>query len=359
MQLDQPRTFRHTLIAFALTLVIFAAITPTLSHHEFSSGLESLNVATALEIRRTGNWLVPTLQGELRINKPPLEAWLTAAVISTDTLQAISSPHFDERDRGYRQLASEVRSIALLTACLTVLMTFCIGRILFDGEVGLVSMAVMSTSLLFLRFSRYATTDVLLSFFVAATIFLLLIGVVEKRRWNGFVGGGVALALAMMAKGPMALLQSAIPIAIFVVWTARRRSDATSQPRGSIWPPVIVGIIAFIVIGLWWYAMVWRIRPEVLHSWGGEMTGYQSIEPRDSHWYTYFCLILLMAPWLTFFVISLIVAFARRGERDLLLLLLLLTPILVMSFFRDKYPRYLLPVLPAAAVITAELVVAH
>jgi len=33
---------------------------------------------------------VPTLQGETRLQKPPLTAWMTAAVISDETMRATS-----------------------------------------------------------------------------------------------------------------------------------------------------------------------------------------------------------------------------------------------------------------------------
>jgi 4-amino-4-deoxy-L-arabinose transferase-like glycosyltransferase len=345
-------------LALGLALLVFAAIAPTLASHEFSSGMESLNVATAQEIRRTGNWLVPTLQGELRVNKPPLETWLTAVAISDHTFRAISSDDLQERERGFRWLAWEVRWTALLSGCLTLLITFAIGRIIFDAATGLVSMAIMASSLLFLRFDRYATTDVLLSFFVAATILLLLIGVLQKRWWIGLVGGGIALALAMMAKGPMALLQSAIPIAIFAAWRWRsKKSDAENLPRSSIGKPLLVGTLAFLVIGLSWYLLVWRIHPDVLGNWNSELTGYEDAAAvHASHWYTYFCLIPYMTPWLVFFIAAIFAAWRRHNERGVLLLLLLLTPLVVMSFFHDKYPRYLLPMLPAAALLVGQLV---
>ena len=56
----------------ALFLVVIA---PTLSWLEFSGGSENLVVATVLEVRRGGPWLVPTLKGEPRTTKPPLTTW--------------------------------------------------------------------------------------------------------------------------------------------------------------------------------------------------------------------------------------------------------------------------------------------
>jgi len=66
-----PRSAWPGVLIAALFFVVAA---PTLSWLEFSNGSENLNIATALEIRRTGNWLLPTLQGEPRYAKPPAGA---------------------------------------------------------------------------------------------------------------------------------------------------------------------------------------------------------------------------------------------------------------------------------------------
>src|SRR6266566_6724015 len=71
--------------------LLIAAVAPTLSSVEFGRTLENLNIATALEARRDGHWLVPTLEGMPRTKKPPLEAWVTALAMSPATVAACSS----------------------------------------------------------------------------------------------------------------------------------------------------------------------------------------------------------------------------------------------------------------------------
>jgi 4-amino-4-deoxy-L-arabinose transferase-like glycosyltransferase len=38
--------------------------------------MESRNIVTAREIVSDGNWLLPTMNGELRLEKPPLPTWV-------------------------------------------------------------------------------------------------------------------------------------------------------------------------------------------------------------------------------------------------------------------------------------------
>ena len=75
-----------------LPALFFAAVAPTLSWLEFSGSVENLNIATALELRRDhpDNWLIPSLEGEARIKKPPLTAWATALAIRPATVAALS-----------------------------------------------------------------------------------------------------------------------------------------------------------------------------------------------------------------------------------------------------------------------------
>ena len=82
---------RHRILAIVAALGLLLAIAPTLPWQDFSSGPENLVVATSMEMRRGGPWLVPTLQGEPRIAKPPLAAWITAAAIRPATLRDIDT----------------------------------------------------------------------------------------------------------------------------------------------------------------------------------------------------------------------------------------------------------------------------
>src|SRR5215217_5796349 len=67
----------------------FCAIAPTLSWTQFHDSVENLNVATALEMRRGGPWLVPNHQGVPRLAKPPLTAWVTAAAIRPSSVRLL------------------------------------------------------------------------------------------------------------------------------------------------------------------------------------------------------------------------------------------------------------------------------
>src|SRR5688572_31528883 len=100
----QSRVFVWTL----LVVVFFGAIAPSLSWLEFTSGLENLNIAAALELRREhagGSWAIPTLEGEPRLKKPPLATWVTAWSVGPEVVGAMSSGNEAERDRAAARVA--------------------------------------------------------------------------------------------------------------------------------------------------------------------------------------------------------------------------------------------------------------
>lgn len=358
--------------ALLLVTVFFMAIFPTLRWQEFSNASECLNVATALEIRNTGSWLVPTLQGVTRLAKPPIPAWLTAAIIPADTLRSISSTDRDERAHADASLAVEVRSLALLHAAATLLATFALGKLLFDDDVGLTSLIVAGTSLLMLRFCRVASTDIQLTLWVTVTNLLICFGAIRQRWRIGLIGGGIALALAMMCKGPVCLLQTIVPIGCYWLVFPRRATayaaglttlDYVSTPRRfrprTPLLPLFCGMAAFLVIGLAWYVLILATVPHALHIWHEELTGYADIETRSSSQLAYLILLPVMIPWVIFFIGAVVQAAWRRDPRDRLLLLFIFVPILIMSCFHDRYDRYLLPMIPMCAILTARLLVTH
>src|SRR5207249_1691221 len=145
----RPRAGRF-LLPLGIAAFFFAAIAPTLSWLEFSSGSENLVAETVLEMRRGGPWLVPTLELQPRTQKPPLTAWITAAAVRPGTVASLWNTDPQHRDTAYRRLAWEMRWPALLSSCLMLLAVFGLGRTLGDASLGAVAALACGTTFLFL-----------------------------------------------------------------------------------------------------------------------------------------------------------------------------------------------------------------
>ena len=363
-----------------VVIATFALIVPTLTWLEFSSGSENLNVGTAMEILREDRWLLPTLDGEPRVAKPPLTAWITAVAIDASTFQAMSSRDADIRARAEKQLTWQVRWPFLLTSCLMLLATAELGRVLGAGDwrVGVIAAAACASNLFFLRHGRQATTVVQLALWVAVANVGLAHAIMRGRWWSGGIGAGLALGLAFMSKGPVALVQSVAPVAVFLLWDAwisRRRGDddARALPHGlaSVAAKramqLAIAIVLFALVALPWYALVASKNPDVWARWQMEVTREGATDLPPGKPYAYISFFAFIAPWTAFLIagIAVIVRDLRGAPRDsrsrgmFLALLMVFVPILIMSLFRDRKERYLLPLIVPAAVVIARAVVEH
>jgi 4-amino-4-deoxy-L-arabinose transferase-like glycosyltransferase len=401
--LASQRPIPPFLAALGIAALVFAAVAPTLSWLEFSSGSENLVVETVLEMRRGGPWLVPTLEKQPRTQKPPLPAWVTAAAARPATVAALADQDQDRRAAAYARLAWEVRWPALLCSCLTLLAVYELARGIGDARLGLTAAAVCGTTALVLRFGRYATTDVQLALWVNVANAGLAWAVLRSRWWAGSLLAGAALGLAFMSKGPVCLLQTVVPVAGFVGWKrwAARGDDcglriadcglgasetvATHNPKSKIQNPksekdphpsplpgyrergpearrrtlaALAGVLLFLAIGLPWYVYLFAESRGVGGLWMKEVTRRGATDDKPDAWYIYFVFLPLMLPWAVFLVVGLVGAtrelLTRRGDAIVLALMLTVVPVLVMSVASpDRKDRYLLPMAGPAAVLVA------
>lgn len=349
-----------------IVLFFFAGIAPTLSWIEFSNGIETLNVETVLEMRRGGPWVVPTLAEKQRINKPPLTAWFTATFVSPQTVAALSTTDPVARDDAYRQLAWEIRWPSLLLACLTLGLTFEMGRLLAGFRIGVMAAFVAGSTFMFLRFGRLATLDVQLSFWVMLANVLLLHGLLRGRWWLACTGSGFCLGMAFMAKGPVALAMSVAPMVVaslIVRWWPRveRADDVALSDEPSIQrrlpiAAVVVGVVCLLAVALPWFIYVLNANPNIADAWRREVTRVGASNLEADPFYNHLGGPVYMLPWFIFFFVGLMMVglSAWRGGRNAIILLsFIVVPIIILSFAKDKPIRYLQPLLAPASVLAA------
>ncbi len=91
--------------------------------------------------------------------------------------------------------------------------------------------------------------------------------------------------------------------------------------------------------------------------WFSEVTRIDATESAPGPIFTYLGIVGYVAPWTIFFLVGIFVVArqikARLVNPDLLALLLLIVPLVVMSFAKDRQDRYALPMVAAAAVVAA------
>lgn len=352
-------------LAVLIAATFFTAVAPTLGWLDYTSGNENIVVQTALQMRHGGPKLLPELNGEPRVKKPPLVTWVTAAAMRPSTIQQLDDPK--TRDAAYHDLAFQTRLPALIAGCLVILATFEIGRLWGGGAVGLSAAMIVATNLLFLKYIRQSTTDAHLTAWVAITNAFLFHGLLRGRWWIACVGGGVTLGLAFMCKGPVALVESVVPAvvgAVVLCFAGKSRFVGQSShgplplpppARGGgmkIAVPAVVGVLIFAAIALPWFIYVLTTVKGVGSTWTSEVSREGATNLDVGNPRVYLMLGPMMAPWLVFGVVGLLALWQRRREAAAWLpTIFALVPLLVMVWFRDRKDRYMLPMVVPAAVI--------
>lgn len=79
--------------------------------------MESRNIITAREMVYVGHWMVPTMNGDLRLEKPPLPTWIAGAV-----------------ERYYPDDISAQRCMAAIAATMLVLFFYLLGKSRFGQD---------------------------------------------------------------------------------------------------------------------------------------------------------------------------------------------------------------------------------
>ena len=293
-----------------------------------------------------GHWLWPRFNGELLPDKPILYHWLAA-------LPCVPAG-FSER---------AVRLPSALAGAALVGWTARFGTDLLGAPAGLAAAALLATTPALFTHARVARPDVLL-------VLLLALALGRAFRWwrDGWRrDASTALALlgaATFAKGPVAPVLFALALGGFLAW----QRELPRLPRILTAP----GLAAFAVLGLGWYAaalagwgqpfvrehLVGRYARNLL---GGLATGGPySPKPLAYHLLFYVKHLPAIAlPWTPLAGLALWQAWRSGGFRDPRLRFLLCwaaAPLVAFTPAEWKLRYYLLPGLPALALMTAPAV---
>jgi hypothetical protein len=205
-----------------LGLVLFL---PGIGARDLWNPDEPRYAVVAREMRESGDWVVPHVNGRLYSEKPPLHFWaIAAASYLTGDVTEVST-----------------RLPAAFAATLTIFLLWGIGRRLFDREVAWGAVLVFATSSKILWQGRVGQIDMTLVALVTLAMYFFVRGWVEER--DGFFRlFFVAAGLATLAKGPVGLLP---PLLAIVVW-ALASGERTLLRRMRI--PTGLGIWALVVL---------------------------------------------------------------------------------------------------------------
>jgi 4-amino-4-deoxy-L-arabinose transferase-like glycosyltransferase len=302
----------------------------------------------ARDMAETGDWVTPRLYGKPWFEKPPLYYWGAAESFKLF---------------GVREAAARLPSA--ISALLQTLALAWLALRLYGPETALWLLLLLPTSLGMIGFSHAAATDMPFSgmltiAMVSAAVVLGLTRnenspVIPRTPWLALLSFGFFLGLAVLAKGPAAILLCGGAVFFWAIFTKRWR-DAFR-----LFHPA--AIAAFCLTALPWYVLCARRNPDFFRIFIIEHNFKRFLTPEFQHiqpfWFYGAVLPIALLPWTALAVWSLIagaVKLTRLKQLSANSLFFLTWGLFCLVFFsisRSKLPGYILPALPAIVALMA------
>ncbi len=305
----------------------------------------------AREMLQRRDWITPVLGGRPWLEKPPLYYWQAMLVYRI----------FGVSDWAAR-LPSAMDATFLVLAVYFFLRRFRQGFELDGALIAASSTAVMV-------YARAASTDMALaSFFTVGMLGWWAWRESGSRIYLGAFYG--AMALGTLAKGPVAPFLALVVIILY--------ATAVGDMRLVLKTISLPGALLFCVIALPWYFAVQANNPAFFHEFIVEHNLGRFSENLYHHteplWYYLPVTALSLLPW-TIFVIAALVQSLRRWWNDrsstarlrdgggnqlgIFACCWLAVPVVFFSASHSKLPGYILPAIPAGALLLADYMGNH
>ncbi|ESA33595.1 pmt family 4-amino-4-deoxy-l-arabinose transferase [Leptolyngbya sp. Heron Island J] len=335
-----------------VTLAVFVAFFWRLGSIGLVDETEPLFAEAARQMYATGDWITPYFNGETRFDKPPLVYWgmalcfhifgvgewgvrlpsaLAAAGLtgfSFYTLQRFGYPHGPSADKKTAfTLAASVGAIAMTLHPQTIV------------------------------WARTGVSDMVLSGCIGAALLCFFWGYAHSPRW--YYGFYIFMALAVLDKGPVGIVIPGLIVTVFAVYMGQVRTllKEIKLLQGSL--------LALLLMVPWFVAIIAIHGQTYIDSFFGYHNYERFTDVVNGHaapWYFYFAVVAVgFLPWspgLPFAMVRLrpwAIGYWRRQPRERQLGVFALTWFLVIFCFFTaavtKLPSYVLPLMPAAAIM--------
>jgi 4-amino-4-deoxy-L-arabinose transferase-like glycosyltransferase len=306
-----------------------------------------------------GDFVTPKQNDIKFFDKPPLLYWGIAASYSIFGLQEWAA-----------------RLVPAMAALMGLLAVYALGRRMFSPRAGTIGAIILATSFMWPLMARVVVTDMLVSALVFVALVLWWMGhsedssVFEQRRTGYFIGFWITLSLAVLAKGPIAVVLTGGCIFLYALLC--RQWQSLSGMRWAIGTPLFIAITAP------WFILVAQRNPEFNHFFWydqhigrflGNTTGNDHVQGAG---YYFQLLPLILFPWSVFVPAAVFAGWrnlrglvsarpsakpkARASAKQRAIIYLLCGVAFTLLFFSSssgKLLTYILPVVPLLSLLLA------
>jgi len=294
---------------------------------------EAKNAECAREMLKTGNWIVPTFNYDLRTDKPPLHYYFMMLSYSVF---------------GVNEFAARFFSVVM--GVLTLLITYLFSSRFLDPKSGMWATIVLFSSLHYVLQFHMAVPDPYLIFFTTAALMSFYRAQQEDSKKFLFLFY-LAMGLGVLTKGPVAIALPGLILLLFLLFTKK-----FSWPIIK-WSFDWRGILLFLLVAVPWYVAVhiktngeWTSEFFLKHNIGrytSEMEGHGGI-----FLLTFAFVLVGLLPFSIFIIQGI-----KKGWHDRqnpVVMLSLIASTSIIGFFAissTKLPNYTVPAYPFLAIL--------
>ncbi|TVP60953.1 MAG: glycosyltransferase family 39 protein [Nodularia sp. (in: Bacteria)] len=332
---------------------------------------EPLFAEASRQMLITGDWITPIFNGETRFDKPSLIYWC----------QAIAYAIIGVNEWSVR-LPSAIAAVGVIAFTFyTVQWYFSkkdeleqVSRPTRRNLTALIAAAMLALSPEMIVWGRTGVSDMMLTGCMASALLCFFLGYATKEenqpksasslfpnKW--YLACYVLIAGAILSKGPVGIVLPGLIIAAFVIYVGKIREVYTEMR------PFMGMLIIFALSAPWYLLVTWRNGWDYVESFFGYHNIERFTEVVNGHsapWYFYFLVVLLgFAPYSVYLPVAMAkLRFWQRShwltqERSQQLgLFACIWFISIFGFFSiavTKLPSYVLPLMPAVAILVALL----
>ncbi len=297
------------------------------------------------EMLQRGEWVVPYLQGEPYLDKPPLFYWLVM---------------LSYRALGPHDWAARLVPALAVHGC--VLLTYLLGRRGLGDRAAFCGATLLALAPGFAGMGRLLLLDGLLTFWMTLSLLALFEALRGDRlRWGWWLLSAAACGLAVLTKGPVALLLLAVP-----AWAYRRLAGGPWRVGRRALAAFLAAVLA---VALPWFVAVCVRLPDFATYFLWHHNVVRFLHPFDHIqplWFYAPVLLfgllpgtLLLVPFVRFLFSGTEEAARHRPPELGFLLLAGGWCVLFFSASGSKLPTYVLPAFPPLALAFGQFLTAR
>lgn len=350
-------------LVFLWLVFCFAALTYQLGGVPPYHSDENYYVESTRNMVESGDYLTPIHHDEKRFAKPILYYWLMSAAYKIFGVSLVSA-----------------RLTSAFFGSLAIGLLYLVSIRLFDSRTALYSVLILPATFLYFQISRWATTDIVMNFFVLLAVYFFV------RLYQGEFEGKndaylfyLAMALGFMTKGPPAVIIPGM-VAVFFLMATRKWGSWTQMRIGQ-------GLVILLLVILPWFTTMYLLHGDEFknHIVGAEIAN-RLVHDTSFSLYFFGVLFRYHLPWILFFIVAFLhqfgicghslssvsgvseyfrqvpgnmkarvrLLFARENESVLLCYIWILVCLVLFTLVRTEHSRYMLPASSAVAILVAK-----